>query len=136
MKFIRSYLLEFNLVITTVPSQLTDFNLIEHIQNLNQETAGITDLKEIGDCRNLKDVSKLTVKGTISAASYENDRSDSLLALIIPDDKLLFGFARAYQTFAEDHRKNVSIFNDIQKALEWLDLCEEAKIKAIKMLNA
>ena len=136
MKSVRSYPHEFNLVITTTPEELNDQNLLEQVKKLNRETAGISDLKEIGDCHNLEDVSKLTVEATIRAGSSENDGPGSLFALLIPDNKLVFGLARACQTFAEDRRKSVMIFAGIEKALEWLSLCEEAKVKVGKMLKS
>jgi hypothetical protein len=76
-------------VITKVPEEINNQNLLKHVQDLNRETDGINDLKEIGDCRKLRKISDLTAEGTIHAGSSENNRPESFLALIVPDVKVI-----------------------------------------------
>ena len=69
----------------------------------------------------MKDISSLTVQGTTECANKEDDRPGSKLALLIPNDSpLVFGMARAFQTFSEDHREAVQIFTDFNEAVTWL----------------
>lgn len=125
----------FKLVITVTPEEINDQNLFEQVLALNLQAPGITDLKELGDCRNLKYADNLSVNGTTQAAASEIDRPESLLALLIHDDKLIYGLVRAYQAFAEDRRKSVKIFTKIEEALYWLELSCEAKDKVREMLK-
>jgi hypothetical protein len=95
--------------------------------SLNHETEGISGLRELADCRNITDLSRLSVQGTSDCAALENDRPDSLLALLVNDSSLLFGLARAYQTFSEENRKDTEIFKDLESALAWLSPDEQEK---------
>ncbi len=120
MGFSRHYLKDHRFMFTKISGEVNDQNLVQHVIDLNKETEGISDLRELADCREISSLEKLTVQGTATSGDTERDRPDSLLARLVTDSTLLFGLARAYQTFAENKRKSVEIFKDIHKALTWL----------------
>jgi hypothetical protein len=43
-----------------------------------------------------------------------------MLAVLVPDSPLIFGMVRAYTMFAEEHRRAIKIFDNIQEAFAWL----------------
>jgi hypothetical protein len=88
--------------------------------DFNRETEGISDLRELADCRGLISLETLTVKRTSDYAKLVSNKTQSLLAMLLTESPLLFGMARVYQTFTENKRGCVQIFRDIHKALEWL----------------
>jgi hypothetical protein len=120
MGFTRQYFKECNFMLTTLSGDVNDQNLLRHVISLNHETEGISGLRELADCRNIADMSCLSVQGTADCAALENNRPDSLLALLVNDSSLMFGLARAYQTFSEERRKDTDIFKDLDSALAWL----------------
>ena len=127
MDFKRHYLIGSHFMFTKLPSVVNDENLKAHVQRLNEETQGITDLKEFADCLDVIDISRLTVQGTVQSASSEIDRPYSKLAILVPDSQLIYGYARAYQMFSEDKRQAVQIFKDPDTALDWLARDENEK---------
>ena len=131
MGFTRHYLKEYNFMLTKITGEVNDQNLKQHVMSLNKETEGISALRELADCREIADMSHLTVKGTADCAQLENKRPNSLLALLVSDSKLLFGMARAYQTFSEDRRKETKIFKNLVDALGWLAR-DEKEIEFLK----
>ena len=120
MGFSRYYLKKYKFMFTKISGEVNDQNLEEHVIALNMETEGVSDLREIADCRSIENMSRLTVQGTVNCAQLENNRPKSLLALLVSDSSMLFGMARAYQTFSAGRRKSVEIFKDINKAIAWL----------------
>lgn len=127
MGFSRRYLKDNNFLVTKVTGEVNDHNLREHVIELNMETEGISDLRELADCRGIVDLTQLTVQGTSECAKLENNRPNSLLAILVPDSTLLFGMARAYQAFSEDRRKDTEIFKSIDEALAWLSKDERER---------
>ena len=120
MGFARHYLKDYNFMYTKIYGEVNDQSLQQHVISLNKETDGISGLRELADCRELSEMTALTVQGTANCACLENRRPYSLLAILVTDSTLLFGMARAYQAFSEDRRKSTEIFRDINQALEWL----------------
>ncbi|MCP4631401.1 MAG: hypothetical protein GY855_00635 [candidate division Zixibacteria bacterium] len=120
MGFQRHFLKQDNFILSKASGELNDQDLMQQVVSLNRETEGVSDFRELSDCRDLKSLEKLTVHGTTQCAQAEENRSESLLAILIADSNLHFGMARAYQMLAEENRKAVKIFTDLHEALAWL----------------
>ena len=120
MIFSRHFSKDHNFMYTKIAGEINDQNLRQHVIDKNKETEGISNFRELADCREISCMDSLTVQGAADSADTERDMHDSLLAILVTNSTLLFGLARAYQTFAEDRRKSVEIFKDIDKALAWL----------------
>lgn len=131
MGFSRHYLKECNFMLTKISGEVNDQNLRQHVIDLNRETEGISDLRELADCRDIRDMKRLSAQVTADCGHLENNRPYSLLALLINDSKLLFGMARAYQTFSQDRRKDTQIFKNLNDALSWLAR-DEKEIEILK----
>jgi len=107
-------------VLTRLSGDIDNNNLRNHVLNLNKLTEGISELREIADCRNIENISYLTVEGTKIGAELESNKLGSLLAIVVPDSPLFYGMARVYQTFSGNHREAVNLFYNIRDALAWL----------------
>ena len=131
MGITRHFLDNANFVLTRAFGELSDIILRDHVIALNQEASGIEDLRELADCREINDLKDLSVLGASDAASLEIPRPNARLAILTGDSNLVFGLARAFQTFSEDKRRDVQIFRDFDSALDWLsdDESDRAKIK-------
>jgi len=128
MGFTRHYFDDLNFVLTKITGAINDNDLAMHVDALNKESKGKTNLKELADCRAITKIN-LTSQGTAINASNEKPKPGSILAILVPkDDEMIFAMARAYQMFSEDYRKSVYIFRDYHNALNWLsnDCLEEA----------
>ncbi|MCW8825163.1 MAG: hypothetical protein OQK78_01950, partial [Gammaproteobacteria bacterium] len=96
---------------------------------------GISNLREIADCRGLTGVSSLTGNGTALAASREEYKPGSICVILVPkENDAIYGMARAYQMFAEEHRESVSIYRDIDEALNWITDNNILEVEALKEL--
>ncbi|MCK5519677.1 MAG: hypothetical protein KAI81_01070 [Candidatus Marinimicrobia bacterium] len=120
MGFSRYFQKDHNFMFTKISGEINDDNLMDHVLALNKKTDGITNLKELADCREITSMEKLTVQGIVRCSQSETNRPESLLALLVTDSTFLYGMARAYQTFSIDRRKAVMIFKNINEALIWL----------------
>lgn len=120
MGFSIHYLKDHRFMYTKISGEINNQNLKQHVIDFNKETEGISDLRELADCRDLINLKALTVNGTSYCATLENNKPQSLLAILVTESPLLFGMARVYQIFAEGRRGCVKIFKDINNALEWL----------------
>ena len=120
MGFTRYALTDYNFILTKVVGDIADIDLLEHVQLLNGETQGLKNLLELADCRDITSMDRITVQGTVDSSQAEINKPGGLLALLITDSPLMFGMARAYQTFAAHKRQNVEIFKDLDEALAWL----------------
>ena len=116
---------------TKISGEVNDQNLRQHVVDLNRETEGIYDLRELADCRDIQDMRHLSAQGTADCAQIENKRPNSLLALLVSESSLLFGMARAYQAFSQDRRKDAQIFKNLDDALVWLS-SDEKEIEILK----
>ena len=129
---IKRYLLkEQRFYLAKISGTLTDNVLEQHVLTVNEETAGIHGLRQLTDCSEVTDVTELTVSGTTLCAKKEIIKPESLLAIIVPEGAVYFGMARAYSIFAEDSRKEVRIFRDVNEALEWL-VPEPSELLSVK----
>ena len=117
-------------MLTKVSGDIDGNSLAQHVIDLNKETEGIFNLRELADYREITSVKLLSTQATTMSAGSEKDKPGSKLAILTPKDKdAVYGMARAYQMFSEDHRKSVKLFRDFQDALMWLsenDLEEES----------
>lgn len=120
MGFSLHYLKDHRFMYTRISGEINDQDLKQHVIDFNKETEGISDLRELADCRDLINLEALTVKGTSYSAILEDNKPESLLAILVTESSLLFGMARVYQIFAEGRRESVKIFKDINSALKWL----------------
>lgn len=119
------YLEERRFMLTVVHGEIHDEQLMEHVQELNQVTAGVSDLRELADSRQITDLERLSVRGTTLGAAHEIPRLEGKLAILVTDSPLMFGLARAYQAFAQNQRGSVEIFHELDEALEFLAEGEE-----------
>ena len=109
---------------------------LEHVRDLNEEGRGIVGLREIADCRGITNLDDLTVAGTTRASAAQENKPGSLLALLVRDnDLLLFGMARAFQTFSEDVRHEVKIFKNTEECLDWIDSGDDNKAPLLEFLE-
>ena len=121
MGFSRHLLKSHKFLYTKISGEINDHNLRQHIIDLNSETEDIYDLRELADCRDITNVKDLTIKEGISTnVSMIKNKHQGVLAMVIPESLLLYGMARAYQTFVANKVKCVEVFKDINNALEWL----------------
>ena len=135
MEFTTHLLRERGFVLTKILPKVDDQNLRRHVGALNKETEGIPALRELADARKLRDIANLTVQGTANCAQMERDRPFSLLALLIPDSPVVFGLARAFQTFSAERRKEVRIFKEIDAALSWLASDEQELLEFVQFVE-
>ena len=120
MGFTRYYFQEYNFMLTKLAGEVNDNDLSHHVVALNQETEGLTSLKELADCREITKI-KLSTQGTTDSAGHEKNKPGSKLAILTPKgNNLIFAMARAYQMFSEDFRESVRIFHDLHEAINWL----------------
>ena len=114
-----------NFVHTRVSGDLDDDQLERHVQAMNTEAATRNALLELADCRDLKNVDRLNVTGAISAATLEQGQPRTIggrLAILVPDNPVIFGLARAYASIACLHRETAHVCQDLREALESLGL--------------
>ncbi len=131
MGFSRYYLKEHNFLLTKVSGKIAVDDLLQHVITVNKEMTGKINLRQLTDCRNITDLQSLSVKDATNCAQRETNKPGCSLAIIVPDSPIFFGMARAYAMFAEDHRGEVRIFQNIHDALEWLaNTPEEVNILA------
>ncbi len=120
MGFSRYYLKEHNFLLTKVSGKITVDDLLQHVMTVNKEMGKNINLRQLTDCRNITDIQSLTVKETTNCAQRETNKPGSSLAIVVPDSPIIFGMVRAYTMFAEDHRREIKIFQNIHDALAWL----------------
>ena len=120
MGFSRHFFQVHNFMLTKVIGEINDNDLSHHVDALNQETEGLTNLKELADAREITKVN-LSTQGTILSADSEQNKPGSNFAILVPkENDLIFAMARAYQMFSENHRESVKVFRDYSEAISWL----------------
>ncbi len=120
MGFSRYYFKEHNFLLTKISGQIAVDDLLQHVITVNKEMTGKINLRQLTDCRNITNLQSLSVKDATNCAQRETNKPGCSLAIVVPDSPIFFGMARAYAMFAEDHRGEVRIFQNIHDALEWL----------------
>lgn len=117
----RHFFKQHNFIVTKFWGKIDNDDLMGHVIEFNKESKGLSNLKELADCREITDLELLSVENITKIAGGEKYKDDSILAILIPEEsELLYGMARVYQTFAATHRKSVEIFRDLKQALDWL----------------
>lgn len=120
MGFTRHYNQENNFMLTKVVGEINDEDLLHHVIALNKELEGLTNLKELADCREITKIN-LSTSETTTSANNEKNKEGSKLAILTPKgNDLIFAMARAYQMFSEDYREHVQIFKNYNEAIDWL----------------
>ncbi len=120
MGFSRHFIQKYNFMLTKITGEINDDDLSHHVGALNQETEGLTNLKELADCRGITKIN-LSTRGTTLNADREKNKPGSNLAILVPkENDMIFAMARAYQMFSENHRKSVEVFRDYSEAISWL----------------
>jgi len=105
MGFTRYWLRERAFLLTNVSGRIDNRSLMEHVQALNRESGGVMGLKELADCRELRNVEALEVSGVTQAGSLEVKKPGSRLGILVPKESaVIFGLARAYEMFASESR--------------------------------
>jgi len=105
MGFTRYWLRERAFLLTNVSGRIDNRSLMEHVQALNRESGGVMGLKELADCRELRNVEALAVSGVTQAGSLEVKKPGSRLGILVPKESpVIFGLARAYEMFASESR--------------------------------
>ena len=136
MSIERRWFAQQTFVVTTVRASLDNHALLEHVEDMNRECAGITGLKEVADCRALTDVEQVSVSGITQACLREKKKPGSKLVILVPPHSpVMYGLARVYQMFASDSRDSVKVFTDIDDAMRWLEPDEKNRRSLLEFLN-
>jgi uncharacterized protein YpmB len=121
MGFSRHYYKDYNFLLSKISGDINGKMFMQEVMELNKEAEGISNLKELADCREITNVKLLSTQMTTMSAGSEKDKPGSKLAILIPkDNNAVYGLANAYRMFAEDHRESVKLFRELQEALIWL----------------
>ncbi len=122
------YLQEHSFVLNEFIDELDDQSLMKLINDVNNITENVPNLRDLSDARKLQSIDNLSVEGTISSSKGELKRPQGLLAILVPEfNQQIYGMAKVYQSFAEGNRKAVEIFTDFDEALSWLAHDEQEK---------
>jgi|GEM_PF-3488716 len=109
-------------------------SLKTYVLECNRDVGDAANLRELADCRRVTDLKGLSVRAAIACAGAEADRPQSKLAILVPpDSNLMYGVARAYQTFAETRRQGARVFRNFDQAVAWLSdsAAEGLEIRAL-----
>ena len=120
MTFARYYDYDHDFVVTVIDGVMNDDNLMKHVIELNEATKSMVNMREFGDATGITDMSELTAMGASRCATHESHRPTSKLAILVSDNPVVYGMARAYQTFSMEKREDVQIFHTKVEALAWL----------------
>jgi hypothetical protein len=93
MGFSLHYLNNHRFMYINISGEINDHDPKQHVIDFNRETEGISNLRELADCRDLKNLDALTVKETSDCALLENKKPQSLLAILVNESPLLYGMA-------------------------------------------
>ena len=128
MGFSRHWLRDRTFLLTRVEGTIDNRSLLEHVQALNRESDGVIGMKELADCRDLKDVEALSVSAVTQASSLEVKKPGSRLVILVPKDSpVIYGLVRAYEMFATESRDAVIVSTDCDEALRWLNFDEKSQ---------
>ena len=136
MTFSHKIIRDRNFVLTRIVGEVTDENLLEYVQELNSETIGMDNLRELADCRGITSLNTLTVQGTILSSQSERERNHSVLAILVPkNNELLYGMVRAFQAFSQEKRREVEIFDELEQAVDWISESKNEKEFLLDYVN-
>lgn len=130
MPFARQYLADLGFALTRVTGAIDDEQLRRHVLDFNREADRYAALWEVADCTAVVDVSRLTVQGTVAAASLERDQPRAMggkLVIVVPDDPVFFGMARVYATIADEIRAAADVSLSLEGALAWLGYSDDQR---------
>ena len=108
-----------NFVLSVFSGCLTNDALSRHMADMVEATEGMVGYSELADCSGLTDVSALSVGAVAYAGSYKAGRG-SRVAILVGEEPVLFGMARAFQTLSSETSEHVELFVRKEEALEWL----------------
>ncbi|MGA9117311.1 MAG: hypothetical protein WB626_11090 [Bacteroidota bacterium] len=139
MPFSRKYFPGTNFILTRVHGCIDDAQLLDHVRSLNAEAREWRAAREVADCRDLGDISRLTVQGTTEAARLEKGQPRCIggrLAIVVPEGGAAFGMGRAYASVAELARGHAIVTLSLSESLRWLGF-PEAELTALEdLINA
>lgn len=120
----RFYFEEHNFVLTLIYGKLTNTELLEHVQAMNQEYSEISGIKELADCRFLHDVSELSGADLLSTADLEKGTTRVIggKGAIVASSDAVFGLASMYAAIASNIREDSKAFRNLEESIEFLEL--------------
>lgn len=124
MAITRIYFKEENFVLTIIYDKLTDLELVEHVQAMNIEYAGIYGIKELADCRYLQDISELTARDMLTTADAEKETTRIVggKGAIVAESDVIFGLASMYAAIASNIREDSKAFRSLDEAIDFLQV--------------
>jgi hypothetical protein len=133
--FERYFFKEHQFYLTRLSGKLEVAGLVEHIMAVNIDLAGTTGIRQLSDCRMITDVSNLSVADATQCTMLEKQKTNSVLALLVPDNPVFYGIARACSMFLDASRKDVQVFRDFEKAISWLSRDTSDFDMIMKLIN-
>ncbi|MBN2711640.1 MAG: hypothetical protein JXR97_04300 [Planctomycetes bacterium] len=121
--FERIYKPGSNFVYVRLSSDVDDKQLMDHIAAYNREAEGKTGLLELCDTRQATSYEGLTVDGCKMGGKLDIGKprvAGGKLAFLVTN-KMQFGLARVFSTFASESGREIGIFEEIDKAVEFLN---------------
>jgi len=109
-----------NVVYTTVTGILDGHQIHEHQKKLEQEPLFNPNMYELIDCTNLTDAKLRTIVYT--QASINSPWAMHAKRAIVVSNKLGFGLLRIFQSIMSDRHGEISIYDNIDDARQWLGL--------------
>jgi hypothetical protein len=114
------------LVITLGSDTLTGQDLLGHTGKLAKDPQFRADMREFLD---LRGVTKLEIAGsTVRALARLNPFGAGARRALLVGSDVAFGMARMYQTFRDTSPDELEVFRDLDPALEWLELTQDAAV--------
>lgn len=136
MGFSHQYFKDQNFLLTRASGDIDGKDLMRHVIEINEETEGIVDLKELSDCREITSLDLLSTKMATMSAATESDKPGSRLAILVPkNNDVVYGIANAYKMFSEDHRAAVKVFKQLDEAISWLAESEAEEKAMMALVN-
>lgn len=121
-------LADYNFLLIRFSGELDNFIFKQYVSELDTIGREIPNSRKLVDCRFIESFSNLSLTGIIESSLLETKRSDSRLAILVPESSpALYGMARTYCVYAHDKRESTEIFKDYNMALTWLAENEEEK---------
>ncbi|MCP4642533.1 MAG: hypothetical protein GY851_18965 [bacterium] len=127
MGFTRHLVPELKFVLTRIRGVLDDQQLAQHVADLNREAAAIEGLRELADCRDVQDFSRMTSEGLFRASELERDQprtAGSVICLLV-DSPATYGMAKAYATMVSDYRARTLVSYSLDETLEFMEYSSE-----------